>query len=55
MGCGCGNARTETITSNIAQQLIEEARRSAQDEYEAMIASAGAAMGNANSEETARR
>ena len=55
MSCGCGKARTETITSNIAQQLIEEARRSAQDEYEAMIASAGAAMGNANSEETAKR
>lgn len=56
MGCGCGGAaRTEAITSNQAQAMIEEARRSAQDEYEAIIASAGNAVGNANSENTAQR
>lgn len=55
MGCGCGGARTETITSVQAQQMIEEARRTAQEEYEAIIASAGNAVGNANSSETAQR
>jgi hypothetical protein len=55
MGCGCGQARTETITTNVAQQMIDDARRTAQEEFEAMIASAGAAMGNANSEQTAKR
>jgi len=55
MGCGCGGGRTETITSNQAQAMIEEARRTAQDEYETMLASAGRAVGNADSNQTAQR
>lgn len=35
--------------------MIEEARRTAEEEFQAMIASAGAAVGNANSESTAQR
>ncbi len=55
MGCGCGGARTEAITSNMAQELIDQARKSAQEEYDAIIASAGNAIGNGNSDQTAQR
>lgn len=56
MACGCGNKNTEVITSNIASQLIEEARRQSEQEYqETMLVSAGNAIGNASSGETAQR
>lgn len=55
MGCGCGQGRAETITSAEANAMIEQARRSAQEEYEAIIASAGNAIGNGDSNQTARR
>lgn len=52
--CACGKTvRTEAITANVAQQIIDEQRR--QDEYEVMIASAGQAIGNADSGSTAQR
>lgn len=50
MGCNCGNKRTEAITSNVAQAMIDDARRQSEEEYhEALVASASAAIGNANS------
>lgn len=54
MGCSCGkNRRTEAITSNVAQAMIDEARRQSQEEYmESLVASAGNAIGNANSSGT---
>jgi len=59
MSCGCGGARTETITSNVAQALIDEQRRveseALMNEYETMLASAARAAGNADSGATAVR
>jgi len=59
MSCGCSGARTETITSNIAQALLDEQRQVEQaalmNEYEAMLASAAKAAGNADSNATAVR
>jgi hypothetical protein len=52
MACGCGK-RSEAITTNIAQALIDQAK--AQDEQEAMVASAQKAIGNADSNRTAQR
>jgi len=52
MACGCGK-RTEAITTNVAQALLDQAAR--QDEQEAMVASARKAIGNANSNTTAQR
>ena len=51
MACGCGRStRTEAITSNVAQAMINEARRQSEEEQlEAMVASAGNAIGNASS------
>jgi hypothetical protein len=55
--CACGQTRKyDAITSAEANALIEEQRRQTpQDEYEAIIASAGRAIGNATSEITAQR
>lgn len=59
MGCGCGGARKyDAITSAEANALIEQQRlqdQTPENYYESMLASAGAAIGNANSEETAQR
>lgn len=56
MGCGCGGAvQREVITSNQAQAMLDEALRQRQDELQAMIASAGRAAENADSNTTAQR
>jgi hypothetical protein len=50
MGCNCGRKRTEAITSNVAQAMIDEARRQSEEEYfDSLVASAGNAIGNASS------
>jgi len=55
--CACGQkANTEVITSNVAQAIIDEQRRQTQqDQYEAMLASAGQAISNADSGATTIR
>lgn len=55
--CACGQTkRMDAITSAEANAILEEQRRQTpQDEYEAIIASAGRAIGNATSEITAQR
>jgi hypothetical protein len=56
MGCGCGGARPEVITTNVAQAIIDEQRKqTAEDQFNEMIASANKAAGNANSGATAQR
>jgi hypothetical protein len=50
MGCNCVRNRTEAITSNVAQAMIDQARRQSEEEYmESLVASAGNAIGNASS------
>ena len=55
--CACGQTRKyDAITSAEANSLIEQQRQQTpQDEYEAIIASASRAIGNASSDITAQR
>lgn len=55
MGCGCGGAKIEALTTNQAQALIDAAREQAKNELEAMTASAQQAASNANSNQSALR
>jgi len=49
MACGCsGSKRTEAITSNVANAMIADARRTAEEERDALVASAANAMSNAS-------
>ena len=54
MACGCGETRSETMTTNMAQALLDQ-QEAQQREQEAMIASAARASGNADSNSTAQR
>jgi hypothetical protein len=57
--CGCGGARTEALTTNQAQALIDAANAEValarQTELEAMVASIATASQNANSGASAQR
>ena len=51
MGCGCGNASMQAMTSTEVNAMLEDARRQAAEasarEIEAMVASAQRAVANA--------
>jgi hypothetical protein len=53
--CACGKPKMESMTANVAQALLDEARAQAKSETEAMTASAGQAVSNANSNASALR
>lgn len=57
--CGCGGARTDALTTNQAQALIDAANAEVllarQTEMEAMVASISQASANANSGASAQR
>lgn len=54
--CACGKTTPmTTMTSTEVNAMLEAARQQAQDEREAMVASAGQAAANANSGASAQR
>lgn len=54
--CACGKATAmTTMTSTEVNAMLEQARQQARDEHEAMVASAGQAVQNANSGASAQR
>jgi hypothetical protein len=56
MSCGCGGqSNMQAMTTNQVNEMLAEARKSAEEQLNELIASAANAAGNANSNKTAQR